>query len=490
MKNRTKAGRKVASLRKARNGRVQPTSPLKVDPTRTVTMRRLFIARVRRAFNNFKRHVVSLIAEQNYLALVLPEGSTKYQYFPVGNAASVYTFGSSTTKLRAFQWWMRAQLEHDIVGQSEREAWQSYVEEGFKKGAGRAFDDTKTLMPKGNTGSSKAKKGKGKSVGKGPPKSTPRPKTITGIPTPTVTPLTSPRPSLVPAPTTFTPIPGNFTTQSKEEFLRSAFGQPVAVEKAQLLAARTFDELEAVTEDMSNRMSRVLTDGLVQGKGPHEIARDIADEVDMSRGRAERVARTEIIRAHAEGQLIALEQMGVKEVGAKVEWATAGDSLVCPKCSKLEGKILTLSRAKGMLPLHPNCRCCWMPAFPDDDEFMNEGTEENDDINTDVDQTITADVEDTQDTSKTNEVEDTIDPDSFEIEIVDGEDASSPEPIKTTKRGKSKHKTKAKSKTKGKAKGKAKSSKKHTRKTTNNVLNIPHTYDNWVNKLAQFLPPT
>lgn len=485
MKNRTKAGRKVASLRKARNGRVQPTSPLKVDPTRTVTMRRLFIARVRRAFNNYKRHVVSLIAEQNYLGLTLS---------PVGNAASVYTFGSSTTKLRAFQWWMRAQLEHDIVGQSEREAWQSYVEEGFKKGAGRAFDDTKTLMPKGNTGASKAKRGKG------PPKSTPKSKTITGIPTPSsgsapLSPLSSPRPSLVPAPTTFTPIPGNFTTQSKEEFLRSAFGQPVAVEKAQLLAARTFDELEAVTEDMSNRMSRVLTDGLVQGKGPHEIARDIADEVDMSRGRAERVARTEIIRAHAEGQLIALEQMGVKEVGAKVEWATAGDSLVCPKCSKLEGKILTLSRAKGMLPLHPNCRCCWMPAFPDDDEFMNEGKEDkedtdNDDINTDVDQTITADVEDTQDTSKTDKGEDTIDPDSFDIEIVDGEDASIPEPIETTKIGKSKPKTKVKSKTKGKAKGKVKSSKKTARKTTNNVLNTPYTYDNWVTKLAQFLPPT
>lgn len=37
------------------------------------------------------------------------------------------------------------------------------------------------------------------------------------------------------------------------------------------------------------------------------------------------------IRAHAEGQLDALEQMGVEEVGVMVEWSTAGDDRVCFK---------------------------------------------------------------------------------------------------------------------------------------------------------------
>ncbi len=136
---------------------------------------------------------------------------------------------------------------------------------------------------------------------------------------------------------------------------------PETREKVELLAGRTFDELENVTDDMANKLSRVLSDGLVQGKNPREIGLDIADEIDVSENRAQVIARTEIIRAHAEGQLEAFEKLGVDEVGVDVEWSTAGDLRVCPECAELEGTVYSIEDAHGLIPYHPQCRCSFLP---------------------------------------------------------------------------------------------------------------------------------
>lgn len=162
----------------------------------------------------------------------------------------------------------------------------------------------------------------------------------------------------------------DFYNGTRQEFLRSAFNQPVAVEKVQLLAGRTFDELENVTTQMSTAMSRTLTDGLVQGKSPREIAKDLGKSVEgLGEKRALVVAQTEIIRAHADGQLEAMEQLGVEEVGVSVEWSGSGLGVTkkgnpspCPACAPLVGVVLTLAEAKGKIPYHPNCRCSWTPA--------------------------------------------------------------------------------------------------------------------------------
>lgn len=140
------------------------------------------------------------------------------------------------------------------------------------------------------------------------------------------------------------------------------FAHPVAKEKVQLLAGRSFDDMEGVTDDMSLKLSRLLSDGLVQGQSPRVLAKALSSQLDMSRDRALTVARTEIIRCHAEGQLVALEKTGVEEVGVAVEWLTAEDEKVCPQCESLEGVVLKIDEAHGLLPRHPNCRCCFIPA--------------------------------------------------------------------------------------------------------------------------------
>jgi SPP1 gp7 family putative phage head morphogenesis protein len=154
----------------------------------------------------------------------------------------------------------------------------------------------------------------------------------------------------------------DFYNGTKEEFLRDSFARPETIEKTKLLAGRTFNELDGVTADMSLRMSRALTDGLVQGKNPLAIARDLDSVADLGAARSRTIARTEIIRAHAEGQLDAFSALGVEDLGVSVEWSTAGDDRVCPRCVPLEGIVVKIDEAKGMLPRHPNCRCAWIPA--------------------------------------------------------------------------------------------------------------------------------
>jgi hypothetical protein len=61
------------------------------------------------------------------------------------------------------------------------------------------------------------------------------------------------------------------------------------------------------------------------------------------------------IHAHAEGQLDAFDRLGIKDLGIQAEWSTAGDERVCPLCQGYEGKIMPISEARGMIPLHPNC---------------------------------------------------------------------------------------------------------------------------------------
>jgi SPP1 gp7 family putative phage head morphogenesis protein len=298
VKLRTRKARQLAANAK-RRGRRQP-NPLAVDPTRTSGIRRRFVTELRRRFARVKLDVVRLLTEEDALGLLPQPGPG------VPTANQRWRFQSDPDKVREFKRWLQSQLRSRVVGQSEEALWRAYVEEGFRKGAGRAFDDTSRVRR-----------------------------------------ATRVREELT------SPDPAAFRAGRREEFLRSAFGRPVAVEKVKLLAGRSFDDLEDITSTMSNRMVRALADGLVRGQGPREIARTLAAEVDIGRGRAETIARTEIIRSHAEGQLEALEQLGVESVGVAVEWSIA-DENACPRCQAMQGVVLKLAEARGMIPLHPS----------------------------------------------------------------------------------------------------------------------------------------
>lgn len=232
-----------------------------------------------------------------------------------------FAFRTDPQKVIAFQGWLRTQVRSDFLpevftvdpsGVASSQAledayWTKYVEQGYEKGQGRAFDQTR--RPLGGEGVS------------------------------------------------------DFYRGTKQEFLRSSFGRPVAIDKVKGLAGRVFTDLKGIDSAMETQMSRVLTDGLAQGKNPKVIARELNNRIEkIGKTRTKQLAQTEIIRAHAEGQLDAFERLGVEEVGVMAEWSTAGDDRVCPLCQALESNVMTVKEARGLIPRHVSCRCVWIPA--------------------------------------------------------------------------------------------------------------------------------
>ena len=102
---------------------------------------------------------------------------------------------------------------------------------------------------------------------------------------------------------------------------------------------------------------------------------------------AKRLARTEVMRAHAEASLNTFEAFGVEGVKTNAEFCaghhTAKDKRTCPKCLKLNGEIFTVKSARGIIPVHPNCRCSWVPTDEKSTMGKDKGTaggiDDNDD---------------------------------------------------------------------------------------------------------------
>lgn len=283
----------------------------RVDPSRTSLLRRSFVAEMRRKFAYILRVIREALVEDDGLGLIPTKG-------PLENAVpkQAWRFMTDDQKLGAFNAWfdqlVKDKVLNPIDARTGRPWTAQYVESAYRKGLLRAYLDA--------------------------------------------------HPSLAQS----TP---SFFQGSQAEFLRTSFGGPESMGKLRLVATRTYEELKGITSAMSQQISRVLADGLAHGKNPYEMARTMAKTITgLEHKRAIVLARTEIINAHAEGQLDSFEAMGIDEVGVMAEWLTAGDMDVCDECAELEGVVLSVEEARGLIPRHPRCRCAWMPANVGEDE--------------------------------------------------------------------------------------------------------------------------
>lgn len=138
----------------------------------------------------------------------------------------------------------------------------------------------------------------------------------------------------------------------------SLFNRPIHADRVALLYTRAFNELKGITKTMGQQVSRVLAQGIAEGRGPYYLARQINDRVSkIGLTRAKVLARTEIIRAHHVATINNYREAGVLGVRVMAEWSTAGDKRVCELCDVMEvgGKIYTLDEIEGLIPLHPLC---------------------------------------------------------------------------------------------------------------------------------------
>lgn len=283
--------------------------PARIDPTRTLTLRKMMEAEIARRFNALRRAIIRLLEEEDAFGLKRQSQVEKQfaQYEALtGNSSTIvgntrYAFQTTSEQAESFRQWLQQQIDEKLLPPTgatgvatTEDWWKKYTEEAYQRGLGRSFDDVNRMK---------------------------------GLP--------------------------EVYSGKKQQFLNLQLGGPAGQERVKQLSGRVFEEMKGLSASMVTGMRRELVDGLIQGKNPKVIARNLTKNVGIHKTRAERIARTEIIRAHAEGQLDSLEKMGVASIGVQAEWsATAG---ACELCAPLNGVVMSIAEARGLIPRHPNC---------------------------------------------------------------------------------------------------------------------------------------
>lgn len=273
----------------------------KIDPTRTRTLRERFMRDANKRFRKVRGRIRDKVVEDDGFGLKANRGD--------------FEFARSSEKIAAFMDWLEGVQREEVLGvmqgtpirRAGAEAWTStYVQSAYAAGVRQAANRMK---------------GKGADV--------------------------------------------------SDRWIDASFNRPIHADRLGVADTRAFTELRGITEAMDQQISRELAQGLGEGLNPLDIARRINDRVEkIGATRAKTLARTEVINAHAEATLNSYEEAGVEGVEVLAEFTTAGDSRVCPICEDLERRVAadggwSLDRARGVIPVHPNCRCVWTPMVPD-----------------------------------------------------------------------------------------------------------------------------
>lgn len=277
----------------------------RIDPTRTGLLQRQFLREINKRFAWLYLEIRKLLVDED--AFGLKERTPLVLMQMPGE----FAFQTSPQKLKTFQRWLKQQVDAGVLevygeGVPDKPWTYPYVQSAYRVGVTRAYMDTNKQAL-----------------------------------------ATSPE----------------WYLGSRAQFIQTTLNQPAFMSMVTLLGTRSFEQLRGISATMSQQLNRVMAMGIAHGWGPLKIASDMKKTIaGLSISRARMIARTEIVNAHAIGQLNAFRLLGVEELGIMAEWSTAGDERVCSECGELEGQTFTIDEAEGMIPLHPNCRCAWIPS--------------------------------------------------------------------------------------------------------------------------------
>jgi len=132
-------------------------------------------------------------------------------------------------------------------------------------------------------------------------------------------------------------------------------------DQASMVKKRAKDAIEGDATKLQNRLNYNFGQALTSNATPTEAARGIRQAITTAKKEFERTAVTEVVRGFNIGNVSQMEALGVTEVRVVAEWKTAGDDRVCQACQSLEGKIFPIDVIRGLIPLHPRCRCAALP---------------------------------------------------------------------------------------------------------------------------------
>jgi len=116
---------------------------------------------------------------------------------------------------------------------------------------------------------------------------------------------------------------------------------------AKLVNGTTYEELR-----------KALATGFEEGESIFQLKHRISQYYTNGyERRATLVARTEVIAASNEGSLQGYEKEGITEV----EFYAALDERTCAECMGYHEQVYPVRESHGMIPVHVQCRCTWIP---------------------------------------------------------------------------------------------------------------------------------
>jgi hypothetical protein len=137
----------------------------------------------------------------------------------------------------------------------------------------------------------------------------------------------------------------------------------------------------ALARSMDANRAALTAAGVPAGKVEARVASMGAQyAARLTKSRADTIARTEVMRASAEGKWQAYSQ-GVEDgwisPASVLVWIASEDDLTCEECADLNGTTVPITEGFPVLPgwVHPNCRCDIeerMPDVPDDIASMTD----------------------------------------------------------------------------------------------------------------------
>lgn len=137
-----------------------------------------------------------------------------------------------------------------------------------------------------------------------------------------------------------------------------AEGEPISEAALKWLKTRIAWAALQVGEETARLLSVALAAGYEAGEDIPTIANRVRQIfTDCDRRRSILIARTETISASAQGAISGYEDAGIKEV----EFYAALDERTCEDCNSMHGEVFDVGDSIGVIPIHPDCRCTWLP---------------------------------------------------------------------------------------------------------------------------------
>jgi SPP1 gp7 family putative phage head morphogenesis protein len=284
------------------------------DPTRTTMLRNAFVKDSNRRFDKLAVAVHKAIVDKNVF------GTIQVNQLPEDNE---YAQGSDASKIERFLSWLNKQLDEIVLasvigfslGKMRSGHWSDkFVYEAYKRGISRGRSEVRMLN--------------------------------SSIPT---------------------------ISNLDWELLDAAHKNTI-----DLLLNQIYNDYLAISDNLRNQISRVLTDSFLNGDTPVLIADKLVAVINGSgmgtlgisntlgqfipaKRRAEILLRTEVTRAHHLANINEYEKWQIPEVSVTAEFTSMRDGKVCSICTMLDGQIFTLEEIKTVIPVHAQCRCFAKP---------------------------------------------------------------------------------------------------------------------------------